>query len=93
MFAALPQHVQQQAEDAYALFKQNPHHPSLHCKPIKGRNTYYSARVGIHYCVLAYEDDGEVIWFWIGPMPSMTSWFPSSDSPATRAYCPFHLCG
>jgi len=67
LFAALPQHVQQQAEDAHALFKQNPHHPSLHYKPIKGRNTYYSARVGIHYRVLAYEDDGEVIWFWIGP--------------------------
>lgn len=39
LFAALPQHVQQQAEDAYALFKQNPHHPSLHFKPIKGRNS------------------------------------------------------
>jgi hypothetical protein len=61
LFAALPKQVQRQAEVAYALFKQNPRHPSLHFKPIKGRNTYYSARVGIHYRVLAYEDAGEII--------------------------------
>lgn len=67
LFLALPMHVQEQAEAAYALFKGNPYHPSLHFKAIRGRNTYYSARVGIHYRVLAYEDNGDVIWFWIGP--------------------------
>jgi hypothetical protein len=67
LLAALPEHMQRQADDAYALFKQNPHHPSLHFKPINGRNTYYSARVGIHYRVLAYEGGGDIIWFWIDP--------------------------
>jgi mRNA-degrading endonuclease RelE of RelBE toxin-antitoxin system len=66
LFAALPRHVQQHAEEAYALFQQNPHHPRLHFKALKGRSSYYSARVGIHYRVLGYEDGEDIVWFWIG---------------------------
>ncbi|HEY7349348.1 MAG TPA: hypothetical protein VH599_13625 [Ktedonobacterales bacterium] len=66
LLASLPASVQKQAEDAYALFQQNPYHPSLRFKPTKGRSGYYSARVGIHFRVLAYQDGEDIVWFWIG---------------------------
>jgi hypothetical protein len=67
-FAALPADVQQQARSAFRLFQQNPSHPSLHYRTMRRRGTVlHSARVGLHYRVLAYEDAGTLNWFWIGP--------------------------
>lgn len=67
-FAALPSDVQRQARDAYRRFQQNPSHPSLHFKSFKRRGlTLYSARIGLHYRTLAYEDGSVLYWFWIGP--------------------------
>jgi hypothetical protein len=41
-FNKLPQTNQKKAKDAYKLFKADPHHPSLHFKPLKrtGDNVY-----------------------------------------------------
>ncbi|WIG59821.1 MAG: hypothetical protein OJF49_002568 [Ktedonobacterales bacterium] len=66
LLAALPAQVQQQADEAYALFQHDPHHPSLHFKQITGRTSYYSARVGLRYRVLGYKDGDDLVWFWIG---------------------------
>ena len=42
--------------------------PSLHFKVMKRRGlTLHSARVGLHYRALAYEDGDSLYWFWIGP--------------------------
>ena len=66
--ATLPIEVQQQARAAFRLFQQNPTHPSLHYKTMRRRGTIlHSARVGLHYRVLAYEADTVLNWFWIGP--------------------------
>ena len=32
LFASLPAHVQEQARQAYRLFRENPYHPGLHFK-------------------------------------------------------------
>ncbi len=59
----LPPEVQKLADAAFALVKRDPRHPSLHLKKV-GR--FWSARVGAHHRVLAVEESGELIWFWIG---------------------------
>ena len=65
-FTALPPEVQQQARAAYVLFQDTPHHPSLHFKRLRSTQIAYTVRVGLHYRALAYEEQGELYWFWIG---------------------------
>ena len=65
LFAALPVEVQRQTRDRYKLFKNNPNHPSLNFKQLKGDEGLCSARVNDHYRVIGtYGPD--IIWFWIG---------------------------
>lgn len=66
LLAALPEHVQRQADDAYVLFRQDPHHPSLQFKQLSGHPGVYSVRVGLRYRALAYRDSEDYYWFWIG---------------------------
>ena len=46
MFVQLPAQVQQHAREAYALFRQNPLHPSLRWKRVHPTKPIYSVRVG-----------------------------------------------
>lgn len=62
-YELLPTEVQQLADKNYALWRQNPLHPSLHFKKV-GR--FWSARVGLQHRALAVEDDEVIVWFWIG---------------------------
>jgi hypothetical protein len=64
--AALPEHVQDRARQAYQLFRDNPQHPSLRFKQVHTTRPIYSARVGLGYRALAVRDDAVYIWFWIG---------------------------
>ena len=66
MFAVLPVSVQNQAREAYRLFRQNPAHPGLHFKQVHANPPTYSARVGISYRAVGALDGDTVIWFWIG---------------------------
>ncbi len=66
MFAQLPAQVQQQAREAYKLFRQNPSHPSLRWKHVHPIKPIYSVRVGRGYRVVGRRSTDEVIWFWIG---------------------------
>ncbi len=63
-YNALPQDVRDPADRCFALLQQDPSHPSLHFKKV-GR--YWSARVGLHYRVLARDRAEGMVWFWIGP--------------------------
>jgi len=63
MYQDLPEHIQRLADKNFALLKADPQHPSLHFKKIEGM---WSARVGAHYRALGFEEDGGVLWFWIG---------------------------
>jgi hypothetical protein len=59
--------VKDQAEQAYALFTENPRHPSLNFKhvPTAGGDMY-SAEVGRHYRVLGALRGDTIYWDWIG---------------------------
>jgi hypothetical protein len=49
LYGALAGHVRQQARQAYALFQQDPHHPSLRFRQDHPTRPIFSARVGLHY--------------------------------------------
>jgi hypothetical protein len=66
LFAALPEHVRQQAREAYRLFQQNPTHPGLRFKQVHPDPPIYSARVGISYRAVGVRDSDTMIWYWIG---------------------------
>ena len=59
----LPKEVRELADKNFALLKQDPHHPSLRLKKV---GTFWSARVGLHYRVLAWDRSEGLVWFWIG---------------------------
>lgn len=59
----LPEYVQQTAKKNFRLLQENPSHPSLHFKKIGG---FWSARVGLEYRALAFRDEEDFIWVWIG---------------------------
>lgn len=62
-FEKLPLYIQEMAEDSFELLKNDPRHPSLHFKKV---GKLWSARIGMGYRALAYEDSGDFIWVWIG---------------------------
>ncbi len=64
LYNALPPEVRSLADKNFALLQSEPDHSSLHFKKI-GR--FWSARVGLHYRVLAKEREEGLVWLWIGP--------------------------
>ena len=65
-YRALPEAIREVADRNFELLKQNPEHPSLHFKRVKGRDGLWSARVGRDFRALAVEVDDGLQWFWIG---------------------------
>ncbi len=65
-FDALPNPVREQARKAFALWRENPAHPSLQFKNIHPREPIYSARISRGYRTLGLLEDDTVTWFWIG---------------------------
>ena len=59
----LPREVQRLADKGFELLKQDPRHPALHLKKV---GTRWSARINKDYRALAREEDGTLVWFWIG---------------------------
>lgn len=51
------------ADKSFALLKENPNHPSLHFKKV---GKFYSARIDLSIRALAFKDDGNFVWLWIG---------------------------
>ena len=64
LYNALPPEVRDLADKNFALLQSDPNHSSLRFKKVV---RYWSARVGLHYRVLARERAEGLIWFWIGP--------------------------
>jgi hypothetical protein len=62
-YRKLPAKIQQLADKNFLLLKQDPQHPSLRLKKI---GVLWTARVGLHYRVLARERTEGLVWFWIG---------------------------
>jgi mRNA-degrading endonuclease RelE of RelBE toxin-antitoxin system len=65
--ANLPEHIQQQASEAYRRFRRDPSHPSLRFKPVHATEPIYSARVSRGYRALCLLEGDTAVWFWIGP--------------------------
>jgi len=65
-YANLPEEVRQQARQAYQLFLNNPHHPSLRFKKVDEETSTWSVRVGLGYRALGVMEGSSVIWNWIG---------------------------
>jgi hypothetical protein len=63
LYNALPREVRELADKNYALLRSDPRHPSLRFREIEG---LWAVRVGAHYRALAYQEDGDFVWFWIG---------------------------
>lgn len=59
----LPGLVRLRARVAYALFRQDPQHPSLRFKQVHERRPIYSVRIGLGYRALGVRDGDEIIWF------------------------------
>jgi len=64
-YHALPAPARTTADKNYALWRDNPGHPSLHFKPVG--EGFWSVRVGRHHRALGYREGDEITWVWIGP--------------------------
>ncbi|MCF3647874.1 hypothetical protein, partial [Planktothrix agardhii] len=62
-YRQLPNEIQELADRCYELLKRDSRYPSLHFKKV---GPFWSVRIGIHYRALAVEENGEMVWFWIG---------------------------
>ena len=67
MLSELPVNIRRQAKRAYRLFRENSRHPSLQFKKVHNTDPIYAARININYRAVGIVDNGEIIWFWIGP--------------------------
>ena len=65
-FAELPADVQKQARQAYRLFIENPHHPSLRFRSIYPTRPIYSVQIGLEYRAVGIREEDDIIWYWIG---------------------------
>ena len=56
----LPISVQEQATKAYALWQEDPYHPSLQFKRVSHKQPIYSVRVSLNYQVLGLLESGHI---------------------------------
>lgn len=64
LYKKLPVAIQRAADKQFAIFEQDPTHPSLH---LKQAGDFWSARVNQAFRVLALREGRVFYWFWIGP--------------------------
>lgn len=65
-YEGLPENIQERSQKAYALFKDNPQHPSLRFKKVLDNPEIYSVRITQSYRALGVRQEETIIWFWIG---------------------------
>lgn len=66
-YARLSEPTRQAARRAYALFAQNPGHPSLRFKKLGGYEHVWSVRINEQYRALGERHGDTIAWVWIGP--------------------------
>ena len=68
----LPARIRELADRAFALFRENPNHPSLELHNLhdtaRGSHRRNSVAVSItrQYRAIFAQDDGDNVWYWIG---------------------------
>jgi len=66
LFVGLSKAVRKQVKEAYAQFRRNPYHPSLHFKRVHNTRPIYLIGITKNYRAVGIQQDDEIIWFWIG---------------------------
>ncbi len=66
-FEQLPPEIQVKAGKAFLLFRENPRHPSLHVKRVRGLPGVWEGRVDIQYRFTFHYEDDTVVFRNIGP--------------------------
>ena len=66
LYGSLPSDAKDAARKAFALWADNPNHPSLRFKPLRGSGNCWSVRVGQQYRAVGVREGDTIIWFWIG---------------------------
>ena len=56
--------VREQTAKAYALWQEDPHHPSLQFEQVSQKQPIYSARVSLNYRVLGLLESEHIYWYW-----------------------------
>ncbi len=64
--ARLPAAVRRQARDAYRLFMQDPHHPSLKFKKLPPHEDLWSVRINNEYRAIGRLRGDVLLWFFVG---------------------------
>lgn len=64
--ARLPVTVRRQVREAYRLFSQNPHHPSLKFKKLSPHDDLWSVRINNNYRAIGRFGGDVLLWFFVG---------------------------
>jgi hypothetical protein len=62
----LPPTIQESADSAYLIWRDNPYYPSLQFKRVHTELPIYSVRVGRGFRALGLLEGDTIIWYWIG---------------------------
>ena len=65
-YARLNDPIRQTARRAYALFAQNPDHPSLRFKKLTGLENIWSVRIDERYRAVGERQGNTIVWVWVG---------------------------
>jgi hypothetical protein len=66
LLSGAPQSVQIKTKAAYALWFENPDHPSLRFKKVHERLPIYSVRIDLNWRAVGTLQKDTMIWFWLG---------------------------
>jgi mRNA-degrading endonuclease RelE of RelBE toxin-antitoxin system len=64
--ANLPVAIRRQVREAYRLFSQDPHHPSLKFKKLPPHEDLWSVRINNDYRAIGHFRGDMVLWFFVG---------------------------
>jgi Txe/YoeB family toxin of Txe-Axe toxin-antitoxin module len=62
----LAENTKKDARRAYALFANDPAHPSLRFKKLAGYNDVWSVRISAQYRAVGQRSGHAITWVWIG---------------------------
>jgi hypothetical protein len=62
----LPDGIRQNAREAYRIWRQDSHHPSLHFKRIHTVKPIYSVRIALGWRAVGVLRGDDMVWYWIG---------------------------
>lgn len=65
-YEELDESLKKQARKAFALWTENPFHPSLHFKCINPQGNVWAARISRGYRAVGILENDTTTWFWIG---------------------------